>query len=157
MNFENSEPATKLRHTDASSSLRLDGTETFEKHYQRMELWNRLDWNYKWRDEREERDKDRDAILDAVGSQLELKDHQFDRTDEILETVPDSMKQGYRISLLVFCAAAHAVRPDGRTYHPGREANDPVFLWFLREADFSTQEVAQCYHRLQSRNEVWLP
>lgn len=151
------EPATRIDPDDAPKSYRPDLSESKRDFYKRLELVNRLEWNGKWRDEVLHRKKERQAILDAITDSLDMKPHQRERARRILSDVPDSMKQGYEIPLLTFCAAAHACRPDDRMWHPDRNAenNDPLFSRVLDSFDFSETVVRKCYHRVE--NEVDLP
>lgn len=150
------EPATRIDSSDAPSVSRYDGVESLKQFYHRLQLVNTLEWDWEWRDESQQRTKDRQAILDAIASSLELKTHQRERTKKILSDAPDSMRQGYEITLLTFCAAALACKPDGRHYHPDRSArnNDSTFSAVLDRLGLSHRQVRKCYRRLESRIEV---
>lgn len=155
MTIDDVEPATKIYSTDAPGGRRYDNTESHREFYHRLDLWNRGDWNGKWRDEERATKKDVRSIFEAIAAQLELTDYQELRGWRIFSKLPDGTRRGNPTALLCICSAAIACREDSRWYHPDRnsEANDQLFQRLLDDLDFSETVERKCYRRVESEVE----
>ena len=158
----NTDNRTKFHPDDADHDTddRLDGTATFEQHYNRLASHNVGIYNGKWADKTKLRNQDNQAIFDAVAGQLELTRYQKEvgkQEFSELNLRELSSPVGIDTALVAVMVAAVVSRRDGRRYHPAgtEESNDGLFTALLDDLGYSDDSVlhsafGKVHHRLES-------
>lgn len=153
MTDEYVEQATKITGSDAPDKQRLDGYESQQDLYQRLAVANSLDWNGKWRDEYRATRKDAAAIVDAIGSSLELTDFQKQRAKEYFDQLPDSYNEAYSTLLLALCVCGLSGRVDGRDYHPNElhpnSTSNGEFAHLAKRNGIRYSRLYSCWNRIE--------
>jgi hypothetical protein len=153
MSDEIVEQATMLNGCEAPPGNRGDGIETRRNHYRRLAIANSLDWNGKWRDEGRATIKDNLAIVNAIGSQLELTSYQKQRSEVLFESLPKELYGAYESALLALCVCGIAAREDGRDYHPNNahpnSDTDTEFTAIFDEISAGYKQLYSCWERVQ--------
>lgn len=151
-NDESVERATTFNYVDAQAEERLDGSESKRNHYNRLGVFNSLDWNGKWKDRKKETQKNASAIVDAITCQLELTDYQKRETHRRFNALPDSYNEAYSTAMLALCVAGHVARKDGRDYHPNnlnRDDDDRNFTQLVDELGINQTVLNSCWIRVR--------
>lgn len=109
---------TTFKSSESPPGSRLDYSESYSSHYDRLGTLNTLDWNGKWRDESSVTEKSLIGVRDSITSALDMTDYQKQRTAYLIDQLKDDFIQPYSTSLFVFTVAMHVGRKDGRNWHP---------------------------------------
>ncbi|WP_330630692.1 hypothetical protein [Halocatena halophila] len=142
---------TSFKASDVSGR-RLDGSELNTDFYKRLASYNIDQRTGQGSNEPVRYRQDNLAIYDAVSSSLELTDYQKRRGRQLFDEMPleDWVNQIIDVPLVAFCVAAHAVREDGRMYHPSRSAknNDELFSDFADDCGYRARSIRKCYGKV---------
>lgn len=152
---EDVEPATKIDPSEAPNTPRGDYVESIRSLFQRLDLWNRGDWNGNWENRERTDRRDRRAVFEAVTSQLDLTDYQQDRAWRLYQDLPEDTRTAFSVPALVFCVSVIAAREDGRYYHPQapNSRNDSRFSEIREEIGLTEKRASRLYGRVMAEVE----
>lgn len=122
---ETVERATTFSGDEAPAGKRLDGSETYSSHYDRLSKVNSLRWNGKWSNTRREKGIDRSAILSSIAGDLQLTSYQRSEADRRFHKLPTEVIRAHQTPAVALAVCAIVGKEDGRDYHYN-QAHDQV-------------------------------
>lgn len=135
---------------------RADGTESFERHYDRLAMYNTGIWTRNWADNEALRRADNLAVFDSIASNLELTDYQSRTARQLFDSLnlrELSTPSGIDTTLVAIISCAVVCRRDGRIYHPNvcDEQNDSLFVDLIDTLGYRNSVVHSCYGKVCNR------